>query len=60
MLALRPFADIDADHDRPAAERRGAQRQPGWFSRLNGRIEQGFERMRSSYAELLAILLTRG
>jgi multidrug efflux pump subunit AcrB len=31
----------------------------GWFSRLNGRIEQGFERMRSSYAELLAILLTR-
>src|SRR6266852_4453743 len=30
-----------------------------WFSRLNGRIEQGFERMRSSYAELLAILLTR-
>src|SRR5467141_3412477 len=31
----------------------------GWFSRLNGRIEQGFERMRSSYAELLAMLLTR-
>src|SRR5438128_6170113 len=31
----------------------------GWFSRLNGRIEQGFERMRSGYAELLAILLTR-
>jgi len=27
----------------------------GWFSRLNGRIEQGFERMRSSYAELLTI-----
>jgi len=31
----------------------------GWFSRLNGRVEQGFERLRSSYAELLAILLTR-
>src|SRR5712675_3120897 len=31
----------------------------GWFTRLNGRIEQGFERMRSSYAELLAVLLTR-
>src|SRR6476660_1864471 len=31
----------------------------GWASRLNGRIEQGFERMRSSYAALLAILLTR-
>jgi len=31
----------------------------GWFSRLNGSIEQGFERMRGSYAELLAILLTR-
>ena len=31
----------------------------GWFSRLNGRVEQGFERMRGSYAELLAILLTR-
>src|SRR5207237_6542960 len=29
------------------------------FSRLNGRVEQGFERLRSSYAELLAILLTR-
>src|SRR5438132_11885460 len=31
----------------------------GWFSRLNGRVEKGFERMRSGYAELLAILLTR-
>ena len=26
---------------------------------MNGRVEQGFERLRSSYAELLAILLTR-
>jgi multidrug efflux pump subunit AcrB len=31
----------------------------GWFARLHGRIEQGFERMRDSYAELLHILLTR-
>jgi multidrug efflux pump subunit AcrB len=30
-----------------------------WFARQHGKIEQGFERMRSSYAELLAILLTR-
>jgi multidrug efflux pump subunit AcrB len=31
----------------------------GWFSRLNGRVERSFESMRSSYAGLLAILLTR-
>jgi multidrug efflux pump subunit AcrB len=31
----------------------------GWFSRLNGRLEQDFQRMRNSYAELLAILLAR-
>ncbi|HJZ16405.1 MAG TPA: efflux RND transporter permease subunit, partial [Stellaceae bacterium] len=31
----------------------------GWFNRSHGKVEQGFERMRSSYAALLAILLTR-
>jgi multidrug efflux pump subunit AcrB len=31
----------------------------GWFARLHARIEQGFERMRASYTELLHILLTR-
>jgi multidrug efflux pump subunit AcrB len=31
----------------------------GRFARLHVRIEQGFEHMRSSYAELLQILLTR-
>jgi multidrug efflux pump subunit AcrB len=32
---------------------------PGRFGRIHGKIERGFERMRSSYAELLHILLTR-
>jgi multidrug efflux pump subunit AcrB len=32
---------------------------PGRFGRIHAKIERGFERMRSSYAELLHILLTR-
>ncbi len=31
----------------------------GWFARFHNRLERGFDRMRDSYAELLAILLTR-
>ncbi len=31
----------------------------GRFARLHARIEEGFERMRGSYAELLRVLLTR-
>jgi multidrug efflux pump subunit AcrB len=38
-------------------ERHGTE--GGWFTRFNHRLEQGFDRLRDSYAELLAILLTR-
>jgi multidrug efflux pump subunit AcrB len=31
----------------------------GWFRRLHGRFERGFERMRSTYVALLHVLLTR-
>src|SRR5208282_4968821 len=31
----------------------------GWFARFNHHLEQGFDRLREGYAELLATLLTR-
>jgi multidrug efflux pump subunit AcrB len=31
----------------------------GWFARFHQHLERGFDRLRNSYAELLAILLTR-
>src|SRR5271163_4107106 len=31
----------------------------GWFARLHSRFEQGFERLRAGYVELLHLLLTR-
>jgi multidrug efflux pump subunit AcrB len=31
----------------------------GWFARLHGGFERGFERMRNSYTEVLTMLLTR-
>ncbi len=40
-------------------ERRGAEARRGWFARLHGRFEHGFERMRARYAALLAVLLRR-
>jgi multidrug efflux pump subunit AcrB len=33
--------------------------EEGWFRRLHGRFERGFEHMRSAYADLLHVLLTR-
>lgn len=40
-------------------ERRGAEAGTGWFARFHSRFEQGFERMRTGYVELLHLLLTR-
>jgi multidrug efflux pump subunit AcrB len=33
--------------------------EQGWFRRLHGRFERGFENMRAGYAALLRVLLTR-
>src|SRR5690349_11143285 len=38
-------------------ERHGAE--GGWFARFHHHLERGFDRLRDSYAELLATLLTR-
>jgi multidrug efflux pump subunit AcrB len=38
-------------------EHRGAEK--GWFGRFHHRLEQGFDRLRDGYAELLTILMTR-
>ena len=40
-------------------EHRGAEAGTGWFARFHRGFEQGFERMRTSYVELLHLLLTR-
>ena len=40
-------------------EHRGAEAGTGWFVRFHSRFEQGFERMRTAYVELLHLLLTR-
>ncbi len=40
-------------------EHRGAEAGTGWFARFHSRFEQGFERMRTGYVELLHLLLTR-
>ena len=40
-------------------EHRGAEAGTGWFARFHSRFEQGFERMRTAYVELLHLLLTR-
>jgi multidrug efflux pump subunit AcrB len=40
-------------------EQRGTGAGTGWFARLNRRFEQGFERLRAAYVELLHLLLTR-
>jgi multidrug efflux pump subunit AcrB len=41
------------------SERHGAEASRGWFGRLHGRFEHGFETMRAAYSELLHTLLTR-
>ena len=40
-------------------EHRGAEAGTGWFARFHRGFEQGFERMRTAYVELLHLLLTR-
>ena len=40
-------------------ERHGAEAGQGWFARLHGRFEHGFEHMRTRYGALLAVLLRR-
>jgi multidrug efflux pump subunit AcrB len=40
-------------------ERHGEAAGRGWFGRLNARFEHGFERMRTGYTALLAVLLRR-
>ncbi len=40
-------------------EHRGAEAGTGWFARFHSRFDQGFERMRTGYVELLHLLLTR-
>ena len=41
-------------------EHRGAEADSaGWFARFHSRFDQGFERMRAAYVELLHLLLTR-
>ncbi len=40
-------------------ERHGAEAGQGWFARLHGRFEHAFERMRTGYGALLAVLLRR-
>ena len=49
---LRPVADADADHHRPAAEGRAPRRgrrhpRSGWFARFHAGFERGFERLRA-------------
>jgi multidrug efflux pump subunit AcrB len=41
-------------HDAP-----GVPDAAGWFARLHDRFERGFERLRESYVEVLAVLLAR-
>ena len=55
---LRPVADADADHHRPAAQGRAARRQPDGArrtgsARFHAGFERGFERMRDGYVGLL-------
>ena len=40
-------------------ERHGGEASRGWFARLFGKFEHGFETMRRSYTEVLHTLLTR-
>jgi multidrug efflux pump subunit AcrB len=40
-------------------EQHGAEAARGWFGRMHGHFEHGFETMRAAYAELLHTLLTR-
>ena len=58
---LRHFANLDPDHHRAAVEewQTGSQSgsASGTFTRLHGRFERGFERMRDGYVALLTVLL---
>ena len=58
---LRHFADLDPDHHRAAVEEWQTGSQSGsassTFTRLHGRFERGFERMRDGYVALLTVLL---
>jgi multidrug efflux pump subunit AcrB len=40
-------------------EHRGTEAGTGWFARFHSRFDEGFERMRTGYVELLHLLLTR-
>ena len=41
------------------SEHRGEEGRRGWFARLHGRFEHGFEHMRGGYSALLGVLLRR-
>jgi multidrug efflux pump subunit AcrB len=52
------------DHDRPATERRAPQcasdgAARGFFARIHGAFERGFERLREGYIDVLTLLLSR-
>ncbi|HLN24758.1 MAG TPA: efflux RND transporter permease subunit, partial [Patescibacteria group bacterium] len=42
-----------------AGETHGHDSAPGWFGRLHGRFNVGFDRLRDGYANLLVLVLTR-
>ena len=62
---LRPVADADADHHRPAAQgrapwRRGRWLRGTWFARLHAPSSAASSSMRDGYAALLTSLLHAG